>query len=1278
MTSLDARIDGWYTSAMATRFNLVSMHRVNRNVAGLLCYSVALLSWMATHRSTAAETVFLTVAEDTMLSRRAPDNNFGEHLYPMEFMHRVRMGWSPDGDHYRALSRFDFAAVAPGATIKNVEISVRMAGPLHPVPCRLTFHRMTRSWVEGTGTGTAGEPENGSATWNSRRNGVEGMAWEQPGGDFEAKPFLVSPTIPKAPDGIIRFPFPAEVAQDWLDRPDENFGCMARIEPIERGDLKELEAEWFASERENTPADQLPHLVVTYEGGDPSRIRSSKLAQENSQAPPAVVIPVKLPNAGQTSLALYDESGERILRTLWYARDVKERSLDVPWDGTDDDGDPVPAGTYRWKALQGGKVSARHVASVGNGRQPWQPGDMGGYDILNAQDIAVDQDGNVYICGTGHGKAIQKVSPEGEVIWAGPNTGAIEVPTAIALSESFVYAANGNRGWYRLHRDTGQVAPLAGDQRMVVFEPNQKASDNGWIWPDPFTDYPTRHLQDGIRGERDTRGLVVYDGKLYLPMHYHHHIRVYDAGTGKELDRWPVAHPAGMALDSNGDLLVITERRIVKYRADGTYLGNLIVDQLGFPEALAVGPDGSIYVTDLSPPYAIKVFSPDGKFLRRFGDSGSLRGAVRYDKLYMPFGIDVGEDGHIYTAEWLFGRAQKLDPDWKPVWSLQALYGENGCADRRDPAILYGLAGYQPQGSQLFEYRIDYATGEWTNQRFWSLPGGHPAWHVFGYCVQGSGLVELGGHRFYFIPHDTVNVFRIDGDRIVQVARIGNRHKVLDAEGILHQELQGKGFGIWLDRDGNGFATEDEIQTLPAEAVRERGLREWSHDCHIADDGTVYYGNAVYPMSGIKGGVPQYNLEHLRIVDPFLDADTDDRHILGQAADPDGNIFYAVHGRTGGSAGGIRRWQQQISWCNLRKVAPDGELMWTAGRKARTFKKPGTWYYVTGVDFASGYVFAGDEAGPVDIYSQDGLFVSAVLNDPTRGHHHRVDVMTHTPSESWHIAAYRHPDTGATYLLTQSHEGGQHLRNYEVLGLDDIRRSEGTLTIRPEVARTFRPRGTGVAAVPKEKSEKTCYVTLRRSDLPVDGRASAWPRISPVKITVDDSDLSAEILAFYDADYYYVAATVRGDESPGVNVNAESLDTAWSGDCLEIYIGVDPAADPKRQKYTETDCQILFPSDGNVQGRQPIDLHGRKHIPGGLVGSRADPGKKEWSVTGRIPWSYLGTYRPTPESVITGGFKVNLGDHSGRKTTLSMFWSGSGREWVNPNEWGKLRMVYVD
>src|SRR6478736_1528657 len=60
---------------------------------------------------------------------------------------------------------------------------------------------------------------------------------------------------------------------------------------------------------------------------------------------------------------------------------------------------------------------------------------------------------------------------------------------------------------------------------------------------------------------------------------------------------------------------------------------------LRFPQASAVGPDGTIYVADQYT-HAIQVFTPDGRFLRDFGADLTSVGAVA-----------VAPDGVIYVAD---------------------------------------------------------------------------------------------------------------------------------------------------------------------------------------------------------------------------------------------------------------------------------------------------------------------------------------------------------------------------------------------------------------------------------------------------------------------------------------------------------------------------------------------------------------------------------------------------------------------------------------------------
>ncbi len=66
---------------------------------------------------------------------------------------------------------------------------------------------------------------------------------------------------------------------------------------------------------------------------------------------------------------------------------------------------------------------------------------------------------------------------------------------------------------------------------------------------------------------------------------------------------------------------------------------------LRFPQAVAVGPDGSVYVADQYS-HAIQVFGPDGAFRRELGASGKGPGG-----LSSVGAVAVGPDGSVYVAD---------------------------------------------------------------------------------------------------------------------------------------------------------------------------------------------------------------------------------------------------------------------------------------------------------------------------------------------------------------------------------------------------------------------------------------------------------------------------------------------------------------------------------------------------------------------------------------------------------------------------------------------------
>jgi len=84
------------------------------------------------------------------------------------------------------------------------------------------------------------------------------------------------------------------------------------------------------------------------------------------------------------------------------------------------------------------------------------------------------------------------------------------------------------------------------------------------------------------------------------------------------------------------------------------------------PDALAIGPDGNLYVTDLS--QRVTVISPDGKVLRRWGRPGSGPGEFKFiardptTPTEVAGKIALGPDGLVYVSDSGNARIQVFTP----------------------------------------------------------------------------------------------------------------------------------------------------------------------------------------------------------------------------------------------------------------------------------------------------------------------------------------------------------------------------------------------------------------------------------------------------------------------------------------------------------------------------------------------------------------------------------------------------------------------------------------
>jgi DNA-binding beta-propeller fold protein YncE len=176
------------------------------------------------------------------------------------------------------------------------------------------------------------------------------------------------------------------------------------------------------------------------------------------------------------------------------------------------------------------------------------------------------------------------------------------------------------------------------------------------------------------------------------------------------------------------------------------------------PRAIAVGPDGSVYVAD-SLNHRVQKFDSAGRFLAQVGGQGTGPGQFQE-----PWGVAVGPDGSVYVADTWNHRVQKFDPNLRFIaaWGGFAAAGPDSQAE---PSRFYG-----PR-----DVAVD-ASG-----RVFVADTGNKRIQVFG--PDGQFLLALGGPGSEPGRFNEPVGLKFDGAGRLWVADTWNRRvQVFDAE----------------------------------------------------------------------------------------------------------------------------------------------------------------------------------------------------------------------------------------------------------------------------------------------------------------------------------------------------------------------------------------------------------------------------------------------------------------------------------------------------------------
>jgi len=235
---------------------------------------------------------------------------------------------------------------------------------------------------------------------------------------------------------------------------------------------------------------------------------------------------------------------------------------------------------------------------------------------------------------------------------------------------------------------------------------------------------------------------------------------------GSEIPRGRFDHPFAIAVAPDGTVYVTDGRaRLVHLSADGKFLTQWRSAGQGPGEfsnlsGVAVAPDGNVYVSDYDLD-RVQKFTADGKLLLQFGGHGSGPGEFN-----APAGLSIDRKGDVYVADFYNKRIDEFDDYGK----FLRFIGHSGRVGARALHYPTGVAAL-PDGALLVADAYNYEL-QWFNSNadqtrsvgyhllwFWPRPAKESAGFNVptGVAVGPRGLVHVAdsaNHRIVMLSTD--------------------------------------------------------------------------------------------------------------------------------------------------------------------------------------------------------------------------------------------------------------------------------------------------------------------------------------------------------------------------------------------------------------------------------------------------------------------------------------------------------------------------------------------
>ncbi len=1005
-----------------------------------------------------------------------------------------------------------------------------------------------------------------------------------------------------------------------------------------------------------------------------------------------IVVAIAQPLDGRATVVIEAADGMR-LRNLVGGIDLAKGRHEIPWDGCDDAGQPLPPGNYRWRAAHHPGLTPRYLMSFGNGDntqadfQGWGPNHTtlnaaaatGAWTVV-ASPMTEGGDNLVVLAADGH-KTQGYTTPMGMGMW-------MICPVLIGDT---LYTANDGRSWMDDFdpKKKGAVGKLKITLARYDLKAGRLVEYQGKRFCELFTVDVGPGAADKDYHQVSLTGMAAFAGKLYVGNRRRQTLMVVDPVEGTVLSEIPLAAPGVLASTADG-LFAFSDGALVRVDVQAGTTTPVLAKGVCDARGLAIDGQGRFLITD-GTTHTLRLFDRAGRPLKQLGTpGGQYVGAYEINRMVNPRGVAVAANGWVWVTE------ERTDPKRVLAWDVEK--GSVVCEKFGTPAYGGSGAGVDPRDHQRWiglgcEWKVDVDKGTAVptvvlgkddhplHYRYVSQFGAEwivaiqSTTGIYRRNADGSlrHVAELGSaHRFYhYHEHKPPQAF-IDGFNRAFPDRIGK-----------HEE-KGPAF-LWRDANGNGAMDAEEFE-FTAKEVKELGGAYWGHD--VGSDLTLRSPIDVAGKAGLltlaptgvtAAGVPQYPTlaEAVAKMVPAAFPGTQVETWTDRAGNVIANTDPVMKAF---SPQGKLLWSYPNRWSNVHG-SHNAPLPETGVLQGSLFPM-GTAPLDKDSDV---FVLVGNH-GRYFAMSSDGLYLDEFFKDVRMGGSRDANYIGGEAFGGNFIKSAR---DGRYYLQANGY------RIYRLDGLEGFSRSQGTLTLtQAQAVAAERVRAGRQAAV---SVARTAAIPKLTQAPVIDGKDDDWAGV-PTMSWDKSGQFKVTVSLGHDATMLYACWRVS-DPSPWVNTGKDWTLLFKTGDSVDLQLGGDPGANPLRSGPVPGDLRLLIaPSDGVNQA-----VLYRHRVPGAKdpvtftcpwraekvddvrrlasVKIAVTTDRDRYRVEAAIPLADLGLVMDgAPRRLDVGTL---FGDPAGTATSLRSYWANQNTGLVSdvpgeimlfPNLWGTVTM----